>query len=150
REIAGCEEGAPPPVDLALEKRNGDFVRALIADGLVQACHDVSDGGLACAAAEMALTANLGVGMGYQGEGTDAEFLFGEDQARYIAALAPGHLDTFDKRARAAGVDYLVFGEAGGKEISYIGVDGARERIGLDDLRRLNEAWLPAYMQGAA
>ena len=55
RDICGREEGAPPPVDLAAERRNGDFVRALIRDGLVTAAHDLSDGGLAVALAEMAM-----------------------------------------------------------------------------------------------
>ena len=47
RDICGREEGAPPPVDLIEERENGDFVRALIGDGLVTAVHDISDGGLA-------------------------------------------------------------------------------------------------------
>src|ERR1700716_3482083 len=64
RDICGREEGAPPPVDLATEKRNGDFVRALIADGVATAVHDVSDGGLAVALAEMAMAAGLGATLG--------------------------------------------------------------------------------------
>ena len=55
REICGREEGAPPPVDLAAERRHGEFVRALIRDGLVTAVHDLSDGGLLVALAEMAM-----------------------------------------------------------------------------------------------
>src|SRR5205085_358573 len=49
REVHGREEGPPPPVDLAAERRTGDFVRAQIACGAITACHDVSDGGLAVA-----------------------------------------------------------------------------------------------------
>ena len=60
REICGREEGAPPPVDLAVEKRHGEFVRKLIADGRVTAVHDLSDGGLAVALAEMAMASGLG------------------------------------------------------------------------------------------
>ena len=60
REICGREEGAPPPVDLAAERRHGDFVRALIADGLVTAVHDVSDGGTLVALAEMAMASGIG------------------------------------------------------------------------------------------
>src|SRR5580692_3045844 len=60
RDICGREEGAPPPVDLAAERRNGDFVRALIAEALATAVHDVSDGGLAVAVAEMAMAAGIG------------------------------------------------------------------------------------------
>ena len=60
RDICGREEGAPPPVDLAAERRNGDFVRGLIRDGLVTAVHDVSDGGLLVALAEMAMASGIG------------------------------------------------------------------------------------------
>ena len=60
REICGREEGAPPPVDLAAERRNGDFVRALIAEGIATAVHDVSDGGLLVALAEMAMASGIG------------------------------------------------------------------------------------------
>jgi phosphoribosylformylglycinamidine synthase len=60
REICGREEGAPPPIDLAAERRHGEFVRALIRDGLVTAVHDISDGGLLVALAEMAMVSHIG------------------------------------------------------------------------------------------
>ena len=53
--LKGEELGPPPRVDLEMEIRNAAFVRKLIEDGRVNAVHDVSDGGIACAAAEMAL-----------------------------------------------------------------------------------------------
>ena len=141
--------GAAPKVDLVLEKKNGDFVRALISDGLVRAAHDLSDGGLAIAAAEMALGSDVGVSVGYQGDLDDAAFLYAEDQARYLIAVTPNNVEELDKRARAAGVSYLVVGEAGGREISYLGASGARERVSLEDLRKAHEGWLPAYMKVA-
>ena len=116
--------GAAPKVDLALEKKNGDFVRGLIADGTIRAAHDLSDGGLGIAAAEMALGSDVGVSLGYQGDLTDAAFLYGEDQARYLIAIPANKADALDQRARAAGVSYLVVGEAGGREISYLGAVG--------------------------
>jgi phosphoribosylformylglycinamidine synthase subunit PurL len=141
--------GAAPKVDLALEKKNGDFVRALIADGAVRAAHDLSDGGLAIAAAEMALGSNVGVSLGYQGDLSDAAFLYAEDQARYLIAVPANKAEALDAKARAAGVAYLVVGEAGGREISYLGASGQRERVSLDDLRKAHEEWLPAYMKVA-
>ncbi len=141
--------GTAPPVDLALEKKNGDFVRSLIADGLVRAAHDISDGGLAVAAAEMALSSNVGIALGYQGDGTDPEFLYGEDQARYLVSVPANEMEELDRRAGAAGVYFLNVGEVGGRELSYIGVTGNRERVSLDDLRRAHESWLPAYMKVA-
>ena len=141
--------GAAPKVDLALEKNNGDFVRRLIADAVIHAAHDISDGGLAIAAAEMALSSDIGVSLGYQGDLSDAAFLYAEDQARYLVALAPDKLEQLDKLARARAVPYLVVGEAGGRELSYLGASGERERLSLDDLRRAHEGWLPSYMKVA-
>src|SRR6266403_1705796 len=60
REVCGREEGAPPPVDLASERRNGDLVRMLIRDGALTAVHDVSDGGLLVALAEMGIAGGIG------------------------------------------------------------------------------------------
>ena len=60
RDICGREEGAPPPVDLIEERENGDFVRALILDGTATAAHDLSDGGLLVALAEMAMASGIG------------------------------------------------------------------------------------------
>jgi phosphoribosylformylglycinamidine synthase len=141
--------GAAPKVDLALEKKNGDFVRALIANGTVRAAHDLSDGGLGIAAAEMALGSDVGVSLGFQGELGDAAFLYGEDQARYLIAIPANKADALDQRARAAGVSYLVVGEAGGREISYLGASGNREGLSIEDLRKAHESWLPAYMKVA-
>src|SRR5580700_3086925 len=82
REILGREDGAPPPVDLEFERRNGDFVRGLIRSGQVSAVHDLSDGGLAIAAAEMALASNVGLELSPTSLTHAHGFLFGEDQGR--------------------------------------------------------------------
>ncbi len=141
--------GAAPKVDLALEKKNGDFVRQLIVDGLVHAAHDLSDGGLGLAAAEMALSSGVGVRLGYQGDLSDAAFLYAEDQARYLIALPQAKLGALDSRARAEGVAYLVVGEAGGQDLSFLGQSGERESVSLNALRQAHEGWLPAYMKKA-
>jgi phosphoribosylformylglycinamidine synthase II len=86
RDIAGRAEGAPPPVDLELERRNGEMVRQLISDGVVTAVHDVSDGGLLVALAEMAMASGLGVDLATPLTTAQA---FGEDQSRYIVTTKP-------------------------------------------------------------
>jgi len=101
REICGREEGAPPPVDLAVEKRNGDFVRSLIGEGLVTAVHDVSDGGLLIAVAEMAMASGIGAVLEARMEIPAHAFWFGEDQARYVVTAK--HADEVVRRAEAAG-----------------------------------------------
>ena len=89
REIEGREEGAPPPVDLAAEKTNGDFVRGLIETGRVDTVHDVSDGGLLVALAEMAMAGGIGADFCVPGTTIEAvPFLFGEDQGRYLLGRA--------------------------------------------------------------
>ena len=85
----GREEGAPPPVDLAAERRNGEFVLVLIAAGRVSAVHDVSDGGLAVALAEMAIASGIGATIDAAAvEGEPHGFFFGEDQGRYVVTSA--------------------------------------------------------------
>jgi phosphoribosylformylglycinamidine synthase len=141
REIEGSEAGPPPPVDLAAERRNGDFVRGEIRAGRVAACHDLSDGGLFVAIAEMAMGGGRGVHLGpLPADLPRQAYLFGEDQARYlIETLDP---DSVLEAARAAGVPSRVIGVVGGVSLTLPGA-GA---ISVDTLKAMNEAWLPSYM----
>src|SRR5689334_18947925 len=89
REIEGSEAGPPPAIDIAAERRNGDFVREMIRSGRVAACHDLSDGGLLSAIAEMAIAGGRGVSLtAIPSALPRAAYLFGEDQARYLIATA--------------------------------------------------------------
>jgi phosphoribosylformylglycinamidine synthase subunit PurL len=142
RDICGREEGAPPPVDLAAERRHGDFVRALIGDGLVTAVHDVSDGGLLVAIAEMAMASLIGAVLeappGVPAQG----FWFGEDQARYVVTAADA--DAIARRAQAAAIPLIRLGATGGRVLAVAGERPLR----VGDLRSRFEEWLPAYMAG--
>ncbi|BBC72731.1 phosphoribosylformylglycinamidine synthase II [Altererythrobacter sp. B11] len=91
REIHGREEGLPPQVDLTLEKNSGEFIRELIEAGLVSAVHDVSDGGLAVALAEMALAGGFGAEVTGHESYSDAQWWFGEDQGRYLVTVPDMH-----------------------------------------------------------
>ncbi len=142
RDICGREEGAPPPVDLAAELRNGDFVRGLIRDGLVTAVHDVSDGGLLVALAEMAMASGIGAVLEVHSRVPAHAFWFGEDQARYIVTAKDAHSVT--RQATAAGVPLLHLGATGG---AVLALDGERP-IRVTELKQRFEAWLPAYMSG--
>ncbi|NOD33572.1 MULTISPECIES: phosphoribosylformylglycinamidine synthase subunit PurL [unclassified Ruegeria] len=79
-EVFNREDGDAPRVDLDAEKRNGDFIRA--NREMIKACTDLGDGGLALAAFELAEAAGVGVHL----DEAPTEFLFGEDQARYLVA----------------------------------------------------------------
>ncbi|MCJ2082129.1 phosphoribosylformylglycinamidine synthase subunit PurL [Methylobacterium sp. J-090] len=141
--IAGREEGAPPPVDLAAERRNGDFVRGLIVSGQVDTVHDLSDGGLAVALAEMAMAGGIGAALPEvpAGMATHA-YLFGEDQARYLLAVDAETAPDLLYSASAQGIDALVVGVTGGDTLTLPG----GLTIALAELREAHEGWLPAYM----
>ena len=140
REVLGREDGAPPPVDLAVERRNGDLVRQLIRTGLTRVVHDLSDGGLVAAAAEMALASDVGITLSAEGALPAQAWLFGEDQGRYLVGCAnPGPVLT---AAASAGVPVRVVGVAGGRDLSCKGVF----TLTLDALEAGHEGWLPGYM----
>jgi len=146
REVLGREEGAPPPVDLALERRHGDFVRKLIKSGQVKTVHDLSDGGLAAAAVDVALASNLGLRLDNPTQVADHGFFFGEDQGRYLVALPAAGVEALLAAAQAANVAAAVVGQAGGHAVTLAGQAGALVTLGVDDLRKAHEAWLPRYM----
>ena len=143
RDICGREEGAPPPVDLAAEKRHGDFVRGLIAAGHVSAVHDVSDGGLAVALAEMAMASGIGAMLEMPGSGIVPHgFWFGEDQARYVVIIRAAEVANVLKATKAAGIPIQRVGVTGGKSLILPG----NNPILIADLVQLFEGWLPRYM----
>jgi phosphoribosylformylglycinamidine synthase len=145
REILGREEGAPPPVDLDAERRHAAFVRARIQDGTVRACHDLSDGGLAVAVAEMCLAADCGARIRIP---TDVRsrigWLFGEDQGRYLLAVAFADVAPLLAAAAAEGIVAREVGHTGGDAL----ILGDRPPISLATMRRAHESWLPQYMDG--
>jgi len=142
REVQGREDGAPPPVDLAVEKRNGDFVRDAIHAGQISSVHDLADGGLIAAAAEMALASDVGVQLTAPEDLPAHAWLFGEDQARYLVATTGA--DALLAAAEANGVPAHIVGEAGGDVLAVPGVFS----LALAKLRQTHEAWLPGYMGG--
>ncbi|QJE73132.1 phosphoribosylformylglycinamidine synthase subunit PurL [Aerophototrophica crusticola] len=144
REVLGREDGPPPPVDLAAERKHGEFVRALVADGLLTASHDLSDGGLLVAVAEMAMAG--GIGAALELGDADAGFLFGEDQGRYLLAVPAAQADAVLSRATAAGVPARKIGTVGGDALN--GLPGGA--ISIASLKQANEAWLPQFMAGTA
>ena len=144
--IAGKEIGAPPPVDLAGEKRRSEFVRAAIRAGLVTASHDISDGGLACAAADMALSSDLGVALNNAmlDESTDLTgHYFGEDQGRYLLAVSPGNVENLMSLGLGNDIPLMPVGQFGGDSVQL-----GEASVALTDLRDAHESWLPSYMAG--
>ena len=140
REILGREEGAPPPVDLTAEKRNGDFVRNLVDQRQVTAVHDISDGGLATTVIEMALSSTLGASV----DAMSHEFLFSEDQARYVLTCKPTEVTKIITQAHVAEVDIIRIGTVTAEAAFKVG----ETEIKIAELRSAHEAWFPKYMVG--
>ncbi len=142
REVAGSEEGAPPPVDLALEQKHGTLVRSLIARGLLTACHDISDGGLLVALAEMCLPREIGAQVRFESAVPAHAYAFGEDQGRYLLAVSPANKDAVMVALNQAGVH---FSDLGTTIADLLLVEDVM-RVPVAHLRGLNERWLPEFM----
>jgi phosphoribosylformylglycinamidine synthase len=145
REVCEREEGAPPPVDLAAERACGDLVRVLILEGIATAAHDVSDGGLLVALAEMMIVSGIGADLDRPPLAAHA-FWFGEDQGRYIVTVKAAVAEKTMHRARSAGVPVRQLGFTGGDALTVQDEDP----LPIAKLRERFESWLPAYMAGGA
>tara|TARA_R110002020_G_scaffold134603_2_gene300695 strand:+ start:1507 stop:3741 length:2235 start_codon:yes stop_codon:yes gene_type:complete len=150
RDLFNRRDGSAPPVDLAHERRTGDFVRQLIRSGVVTACHDLSDGGLGVALAEMAIAGDIGAQIvDLEGQDPILQY-FGEDQGRYLVTL---NLDpqgdamlALWEEAKALGVFCPWIGNTGGTDL----VLGAARALPVAALRAAHDGWFPSYMDGAA
>ncbi|MQW90575.1 phosphoribosylformylglycinamidine synthase subunit PurL [Sinorhizobium saheli] len=144
RDIHGRTDGPAPQVDLAHEKKVGDFVRGLIEEGLVTAVHDCSSGGLALAVAEMAMASRIGATIAAPAGRDPIVAFYGEDQGRYVVTVAADKLDAVAARADAAGVDLPVIGRTGGDAVKL----GDAKPVPVKELRSAHESWFPNYMGG--
>jgi phosphoribosylformylglycinamidine synthase len=150
RDLFDRRDGSAPHVDLAHERRTGDFVRKLIRSGVATAVHDLSDGGLGVALAEMAVASGIGANV-VDLEGHDPILqYFGEDQGRYLVTV---NLDpqgdaiaALWAEAEALGVFAPWIGTTGGTDL----VLGAARPVPVADLRAAHEGWFPNFMDGPA
>ncbi|MFQ5692168.1 MAG: AIR synthase related protein, partial [Nitrospinota bacterium] len=144
-EVLGLRRGPCPGVDLDREAALQSLCRRAAAEGILTSCGDVSDGGLAAALAECALSADppVGVSVTVPWEGRPDELLFGEGQGRAVASLSPDRLSRLEALGREAGVPLQVLGRVGGDRIE-IGVakgPGSPLRAVSAAVSDLWEAW---------
>ncbi|MEH6476897.1 MAG: phosphoribosylformylglycinamidine synthase subunit PurL [Sneathiella sp.] len=142
KEIEGREEGAPPSVNLETEKRNGDFVREAIHAGQITACHDLSDGGLLVAVAEMALAGKVGATLDLESDLPLHATCFAEDQARYIVTATSESANKMLENASSANVPLKIIGTTGHNELNI----GSELSISIEDIREVYSNWLPDLM----
>lgn len=144
RELWGREDGAPPPVDLEAEKTAGLAVRAAITQGLLRACHDLSDGGLALGLVDLVLASDIGLGVQCPAGLSLEAALFSEDQGRYLVLVDPAKADAIYALLDAAGVQAAPLGQAGGCELAIADCCA----LDVSALRTAHEGWMPNWMAG--
>ncbi|HEX7849014.1 MAG TPA: phosphoribosylformylglycinamidine synthase subunit PurL, partial [Sphingomonas sp.] len=145
REIHDREDGPPPPVDLKAERRTGDFIRSAIERGLISACHDVSDGGMAVALAEMALASGIGAMINEAQPFGVAGSFFGEDQGLYLVTVPDEALAEFLTDAGAANVPADPIGRTI-KDRLIFELDEGDWCVSVADLRTAHEGFFPKLM----
>ncbi|MCW2370601.1 phosphoribosylformylglycinamidine synthase subunit PurL [Sphingobium sp. B11D3D] len=143
--LEGRDAGPPPPVDLATERRTGDFVREAIRCGAITACHDVSDGGVAVAVTEMALAGGIGAILDQPLAGTTAETYFAEDQGLYVVTVRDAALVEMLSHAEARGVTVARLGRTIANRIIFE-LPESDHSVALADLRTAHEGFFPALM----
>lgn len=147
RDCLDQNDGPPPEVHLVDEKRNGDFVRAVIRNGQASACHDISSGGLLLTLAEMAMASGQGMQINLSDcQGPAHALLFGEDQARYVITVDAELAGFVTANAEGAGVPFRRLGRVGGDTIAVEGL----LNVPVSQLRQSHESWFPEYMDGSA
>jgi phosphoribosylformylglycinamidine synthase len=145
RDIHGRDDGPPPPVDLEHEKKVGDFIRSLISEGVATAVHDLSDGGLAVALAEMAMAGGIGATVNQLKDLSPIPVFFGEDQGRYLITIPRDKLDWFyEERIGDTGIFAPWIGTTGGSELKL----GEARALTIEELRAAYEGWFPSFMAG--
>ncbi len=142
-EIHGRDEGRAPPVDLTLEKNAGETIRELIEAGLVNAVHDLSDGGLAVALAEMAMAGGFGADVAANPDYTAAQWWFGEDQGRYVITVPDP--EAFNAQM-AKGTRDEDMARVGFRRIGTVGGDSLLG-VPVADLRAAHQSFFKEWME---
>ncbi|WP_394268902.1 phosphoribosylformylglycinamidine synthase subunit PurL [Qipengyuania sp.] len=140
REVHGREDGLPPRVFLEEERKHGEFVRDLIASGQAWVVHDIADGGMLVALAEMALAGDVGVELLGR---PDTNTLFGETQGHYLIAVPTGDEIAIHDAAVAKGMTCEIIATSGGDAVG-----GEEWSVPLARLRQTNEAFFQDWMEG--
>ena len=142
RTIHGRDDGPCPEVDLEAERRLVELLVRLADERRLASAHDVSDGGLAVALAECAMTSGLGVDLRLAPGLRPSALLFGETTGRALVTFAPGEESSVRSAAKAAGVPFDLFGRVGGGRL-VIAMEG---RPLIDEpVADLQELWTTAF-----
>jgi len=140
-DVLGRIEGPAPMTDLSLERQHGAFVLEAQQAGHLSACHDISDGGMLMALAELCL--GNGMGFAFEDHDWDMTGLFGEDQSRYLLVMAPDKLDVARNLATAHKVNCQVIGHFAGQMLQM--PDGSS--LSLDEMANTNKSGFDSLLK---
>ncbi len=139
-EVTNIESGFPPDIDLKEELKNGNFIRKLITEKIIIGCHDLSDGGIILGISEMVLSSNLGVEITIpELECSVNEWLFGEDQSRYI--IITKKPEKLKELSENEGIFIENIGKVKGNSLN---IKNSFE-ISVKDLNTYNKKWFYEY-----
>ncbi len=142
REVVGIKEGPPPEVNLFNEKNNGLSIQNLISNKLVNSVHDISSGGILVTLSEMCIAAKIGAKIKIPKKNTSPhEYLFGEDQSRYIIEVNEKNKEKVCVTLEKNNVYYEIIGTTQKDSL-----DLEKEfNIKLSELSKINSFWFRSY-----
>jgi len=142
REVMNFKEGPPPEVNLFNEKNNGLIIKDLISKKFLNSVHDVSSGGILVALSEMCISGNIGIKIKIPIDTISPhEYLFGEDQSRYLIEISEENKDEVSKILEKNSIYYEIIGKTQKDSLEL----DKNFNIELSDLREMNSFWFKNY-----
>ncbi|QIZ20239.1 phosphoribosylformylglycinamidine synthase subunit PurL [Candidatus Pelagibacter giovannonii] len=143
RDILNEKNGPPPEINLFNEKNNGETILKLIDKKYIKSAHDVSLGGIITALSKMCIKGKKGATLKKPNYLINQfEYLFGEDQGRYIAEISKDDLESATKILQENSVH---FDELGSVIEDSLIIDD-KTKVSIDDLIKSHTNWLTNYM----
>ncbi len=141
-EVYAIFDGQPPKINLTNEKNNGESVLELIENGLAKSVHDISNGGLILALAEMSIGTKYGIKINKPKNLTNIfGYFFGEDQSRYILEIDEKNLKTVEKILKLNNIYYELIGTT---QKDFFEIEGEL-KVAVKELSKVNNQWYNNY-----
>ena len=137
-------QGPPPEINLFNEKNNGLIVQKLISKKLLNSVHDISSGGILVTLTEMCISGKIGAEIKVpQNKLNLHEYLFGEDQSRYLLEVGNKNKNEVSKILKENGIHYEMIGKT---QKDSLDID-KKFKIEISELNRLNSYWFRNYFK---
>ena len=138
KEIAKIEKGCPPNINLDEELQHGKFILDLASLGLIDACKDLSDGGIGIALAELCIMSKVGCEIISPKSLNVNQWLFGEDQARYI--IITNNSEAIMNKAKSINIEAKIIGKIKGNSFSL-----NNNKISIEKITNIRNNWFHNY-----